>query len=109
MPRGEEEAGVGGQRERRDGLVFALDRLPDGGRVGGGHQAHLPAAGAREERLGLGLASFDFAFAASGRAPDGERPARVELLQRAVAAVVLLEALRRSHREAAGGNDGGGG
>jgi hypothetical protein len=98
VPRGEEEAGVGGQRERRNRLGVAVYGLPDCGGVGGRHQAHLPAAGAREERLLRG----GLALAARG-APQRERAARVELLQRAAAAVVLLERRCRSHREAAVG------
>lgn len=85
VPSGEEEPGVRGQRERRDGLGVAVERVPYGGGVCGGYYTHLAAAGAREERLGV-------AFAA-GSAPEGDRPARVELLQRAVAAVVPLNPL----------------
>lgn len=88
---GEEEARVRGQRDPRDGLGVAVDGLPYGGGVSGRHHAQLAATGAREERLGVALAL------APGGAPDGERPARVELLQRAVAAVVLLGPLRQSH------------
>lgn len=90
MPSGEEEAGVWGQREPRDGLGVPVDRFPYGGGIGGGHHTQLAAAGAREERLGV-------AFAARGSAPDGERTAGVELLQRPVTAVILLRPLRRSH------------
>jgi hypothetical protein len=113
VPRGEEEAGVVGQRERRNRLGVAVYGLPDCGGVGGRHQPHLPAAGAREERL---LLRGGLSLAARG-APQRERAARVELLQRAAAAVVLLERRRRSHREAAvgrrslgfcGGGAGGG-
>uniref|UniRef100_A0A0A9ENW5 Uncharacterized protein n=1 Tax=Arundo donax TaxID=35708 RepID=A0A0A9ENW5_ARUDO len=94
VPRGEEEARVGGQRERGDRLGVAVEGLPYGRGVCGGHHAHLPAAGAREERLGAAL------LVAARGAADRERPARVELLQRVVAPVVVLEHLHRSHREA---------
>jgi hypothetical protein len=93
VPRGEEEAGVGGERERRNRLGVAIYGLANRRGIGGRDQPHLPAAGAREERLLRGARG----------APDRERAARVELLQRADAAVVLLESLRRSHREAAVG------
>lgn len=96
MARGEEEAGVGGQRQRGDGLRVAVDGLPYRGGVRRGYQTHLPAACASKEWLGLG-AAFALALAGGG-APDRERPARVELLQGPVAAVVLLKCLRRSHR-----------
>jgi len=89
VPSSKKEAGVRGQGQRGDGLRVALDGLAYRGGVRCGHHAHLPAACAREERLGLGLAG--------GAAPDRERPARVELLQRAVAAVVLLKRLSRRH------------
>lgn len=105
MSRGEEEAGVGGEGERSDGLGVAVDGVPDGGGVGGGHHAQVAAAGAREEGLCV-------AVAAGSACPDGEGPARVELLQRAVAAVVLLGPLRQSHggrRRSHDGFCGGGG
>lgn len=89
VPCCEEVAGVGGQSKRRNRLGVAVDGLSYGGGVRGGHQAHLPTAGAGKERLLRGALSV-----AGGGAPDGERTARVELLQGAVAAVVFLERLR---------------